>query len=209
MPDKVNIKRLVGNIAKRSRTRGLTTLAFKNKVKSALQEGGFSQKKAGRIATSLKSGSTELTAKESAKVIKVLKKAKVLKGQIKDIRGEVSDFLKADRGRSGESQQSERAKKAEIRRRLRERSREDEENIKASRGPKGAKPSKNNKSSNGQSSAALSSGYIGAETEVIKSSPRQMFEPRIDEPKEAFLPQKDKEIESLVSEAEEQDLPLD
>lgn len=138
MPNKVNIKGLVGGIAKRSHTIGLSTFGFKKKVNDALVGAGYNPVKAGKIATGLRSGTANLSRKEAIKVLKTLRQTGVIKSPIRSFSGEVDRFTKSQNAsikssEHPESLEKEKIQAREARLRIRERAQEIETEMASAR----------------------------------------------------------------------------
>ena len=216
MSSKVPLNKLVRTIAKRTRTIGISQAAFENKAKDALAK-EFGQARAGKMARGLRSGSgaANLTKKEAVRAIKVLKKEKVLKGAIKDIKGEVESFARKE-GQLGDEEAAKLAiRKGEVRRRIREKADETKEEVK--RGKEGSIKSKDSsskvKSSDKQGSNQPAMTYIAAGT--VATIERPLSAPltgpitRREPVSKKGIIQPDEEVLSLRKDAEEHDMPID
>ena len=202
MDKEVNIKKLVGNLAKRSRIYGLSKPAFRSKAKTALVKAGISEPEAKRISTGISINSKKkITEKKAIKVIKALRKEGLLKTQMKDIKGEVVKFVAKDKG-SGEDEKQKKIREAEVRRRLRKR---DDEN------------GKQTVVADSKAKAKVKSTKTNVTPSTVFKTPPTKHQP-IQAPLRApeasirskvELPTEDEEIKGLRRRAEEQDLPLD
>ena len=119
MGNDINIKQLVGGLARRNYANRTGGLEFRNKVKEALEGSGFGKVKAARIATGIKSGNLNLTRDQSLKVIKALREGKLIKSSVGSVRGAMGTYLNSQN--KGVDTEEVKKKRIEILNRLRQR----------------------------------------------------------------------------------------
>jgi len=127
MSNNVNIRKLVGGLTKYNYSKQVGGLAFRSKVKQALEGSGFEKVRAGKIATGIRSGNLNLSRTQSLRVIKALKKGELIKSNVRDLRGSINSYIKAQT--KGADSEEVKKQRIEILNRLRRKEEDDRPDI--------------------------------------------------------------------------------
>lgn len=216
--NKLPLKSVIKDIAKRQQLSGLSTADFRKKTETALRGAGFEKTRAKIIAQGIQSGTNKASPVQTEKVLRALAKGKVIKS-ISDVKGTVSHLY------ANQKKQTEvKDNKGELKEKLGERmSRENlrhraDETIKEMKDERetGKKEYSSVKEKQATPINYGGSGAVkkttGPETSAGFNNFPNVFEkpptpPALANEISHFTP--DKEVQSLNQEAKEHDLPID
>jgi len=211
---KLSLKDVVRNLAKKQQLSGLSTADFRKRTTAALSGAGFSKTRAKIISQGIQSGTSKLTPKQAEKVIHTMVKGKVIK-PIGDVKGMMNRFVanqkKQAEAKDDKGRLRERMKRENLRRRADETIKEMKEEREVGKKEYSSVKEKQSASINYGGSGAIKKTTGPAFSADFQNLPSDFEAPAAIKisPQEVNQEKPDEEVQALVKEAEQHDLPID